>query len=183
MVNGVGGASGDQDTENTELMAIYTKENQGAEKVSHVEEWMNKVNKVLLHWLLYSLFYIRISFCPRRPTHSHMIWESLLIITCQSPSPFPHISEDVIPVFSSSTFSYLLSYRSNNMCGLILQQTLLEHQLLYQLTVPPNKLTLFLKRSHMGRVVFHSSRFPCWLIRGLQLIASNCTSRLLRHVS
>lgn len=34
VVNGVGGASGDQDTENTELMAIYTKENQGAEKVT-----------------------------------------------------------------------------------------------------------------------------------------------------
>lgn len=34
VVNGVGGASGDQDTENTELMAIYTKDIQGAEKVS-----------------------------------------------------------------------------------------------------------------------------------------------------
>lgn len=36
VVNGVGGASGDQDTENTELMAVYlyTKENQGAEKVT-----------------------------------------------------------------------------------------------------------------------------------------------------
>ncbi|XP_020503096.1 solute carrier family 23 member 2 isoform X1 [Labrus bergylta] len=37
VVNGVGGASGDQDTENTELMAIYTKENQGAEKSSMSE--------------------------------------------------------------------------------------------------------------------------------------------------
>ncbi|CAG5924490.1 unnamed protein product, partial [Menidia menidia] len=34
VVNGVSSASGDQDTENTELMAIYTKENQGAEKSS-----------------------------------------------------------------------------------------------------------------------------------------------------
>lgn len=38
VVNGVGGASGDQDTENTELMAIYTKENQRAEKVSQEEK-------------------------------------------------------------------------------------------------------------------------------------------------
>uniref|UniRef100_A0A7N6B0Q7 Solute carrier family 23 member 2 n=1 Tax=Anabas testudineus TaxID=64144 RepID=A0A7N6B0Q7_ANATE len=37
VVNGLGGASGDQDTENTELMAIYTKENQGAEKSSMSE--------------------------------------------------------------------------------------------------------------------------------------------------
>ncbi|KAI4820931.1 hypothetical protein KUCAC02_028889 [Chaenocephalus aceratus] len=37
VVNGVGGASGDQDTENTELMAIYTKDNQGAEKNSMSE--------------------------------------------------------------------------------------------------------------------------------------------------
>ncbi|KAK5870977.1 hypothetical protein PBY51_003881 [Eleginops maclovinus] len=37
VVNGVGGASGDQDTENTELMAIYTKDNQGAEKSSMSE--------------------------------------------------------------------------------------------------------------------------------------------------
>ncbi|XP_023199408.1 solute carrier family 23 member 2-like isoform X2 [Xiphophorus maculatus] len=34
VVNGVGGATGDQDTENTELMAIYTKDNQAAEKSS-----------------------------------------------------------------------------------------------------------------------------------------------------
>lgn len=34
MVNGLGSASADQDTENTELMAIYTKDNQGAEKVT-----------------------------------------------------------------------------------------------------------------------------------------------------
>uniref|UniRef100_A0A665SXM8 Solute carrier family 23 member 2 n=1 Tax=Echeneis naucrates TaxID=173247 RepID=A0A665SXM8_ECHNA len=34
VVNGVGGASGDQDTENTELMAIYTKDSQRAEKSS-----------------------------------------------------------------------------------------------------------------------------------------------------
>ena len=34
VVNGVGSASGDQDTEDTELMAIYTKENQKAEKVT-----------------------------------------------------------------------------------------------------------------------------------------------------
>lgn len=33
-VNGVGGANVDQDTENTELMAIYTKDNQGVEKVT-----------------------------------------------------------------------------------------------------------------------------------------------------
>lgn len=33
VVNGVGGASGDQDTENTELMAIYTKD-KGADKVT-----------------------------------------------------------------------------------------------------------------------------------------------------
>ncbi|TNM89938.1 hypothetical protein fugu_004172 [Takifugu bimaculatus] len=32
VINGVGSASGDQDTENTELMAIYTKENQITEK-------------------------------------------------------------------------------------------------------------------------------------------------------
>lgn len=38
VVNGVGGASGDQDTENTELMAIYTKDNQGAEKVTGVRK-------------------------------------------------------------------------------------------------------------------------------------------------
>ncbi|KAA8592680.1 hypothetical protein FQN60_018135 [Etheostoma spectabile] len=37
IVNGLGGASGDQDTENTELMAIYTKDNQGAEKSSMSE--------------------------------------------------------------------------------------------------------------------------------------------------
>uniref|UniRef100_A0A671U638 Solute carrier family 23 member 2 n=1 Tax=Sparus aurata TaxID=8175 RepID=A0A671U638_SPAAU len=37
VVNGVGAASGDQDTENTELMAIYTKENQRAEKSSMSE--------------------------------------------------------------------------------------------------------------------------------------------------
>ncbi|KAF3851272.1 hypothetical protein F7725_013044 [Dissostichus mawsoni] len=37
VVNGVGGASGDQDTENTELMAIYTKDNHGAEKSSMSE--------------------------------------------------------------------------------------------------------------------------------------------------
>ncbi|KAF6730102.1 Solute carrier family 23 member 2 [Oryzias melastigma] len=37
VVNGVGGASGDQDTENTELMSIYTKDNQGAEKSSMSE--------------------------------------------------------------------------------------------------------------------------------------------------
>lgn len=37
VVNGVGGASGDQDTENTELMAIYTKDVQGAEKVTTTE--------------------------------------------------------------------------------------------------------------------------------------------------
>lgn len=33
VVNGLGGAGGDQDTENTELMAIYTRENQSADKV------------------------------------------------------------------------------------------------------------------------------------------------------
>lgn len=38
VVNGVGSATGDQDTENTELMAIYTKENQRAEKVSREEK-------------------------------------------------------------------------------------------------------------------------------------------------
>uniref|UniRef100_A0A8C7YB33 Solute carrier family 23 member 2 n=1 Tax=Oryzias sinensis TaxID=183150 RepID=A0A8C7YB33_9TELE len=37
VVNGVGGASGDQDTENTELMSIYTKDNQGTEKSSMSE--------------------------------------------------------------------------------------------------------------------------------------------------
>uniref|UniRef100_A0AAX7ULW7 Solute carrier family 23 member 2 n=1 Tax=Astatotilapia calliptera TaxID=8154 RepID=A0AAX7ULW7_ASTCA len=37
VVNGVSGASGDQDTENTELMAIYTKDNQGGEKSSMSE--------------------------------------------------------------------------------------------------------------------------------------------------
>ncbi|XP_056275405.1 solute carrier family 23 member 2 isoform X3 [Pseudoliparis swirei] len=37
VVNGVGGANGDQDTENTELMAIYDKENPGAEKSSMSE--------------------------------------------------------------------------------------------------------------------------------------------------
>lgn len=35
LVNGASGASGDQDTENTELMAIYTKDIQNAEKVSY----------------------------------------------------------------------------------------------------------------------------------------------------
>ncbi|KAM4746111.1 solute carrier family 23 member 2 isoform 2-T2 [Anableps anableps] len=34
VINGVGGATGDQDTENTELMAIYTKDDQAAEKSS-----------------------------------------------------------------------------------------------------------------------------------------------------
>lgn len=38
VVNGVSSATGDQDTENTELMAIYTKENQRAEKVSREEK-------------------------------------------------------------------------------------------------------------------------------------------------
>lgn len=33
VVNGLGGAGGEQDTENTELMAIYTRENQSADKV------------------------------------------------------------------------------------------------------------------------------------------------------
>lgn len=33
VVNGVGQAAGEQDTEDTELMAVYTKENQGGEKV------------------------------------------------------------------------------------------------------------------------------------------------------
>lgn len=33
VINGVGSANGDQDTENTELMAVYTKENQITEKV------------------------------------------------------------------------------------------------------------------------------------------------------
>ena len=47
VVNGVGGASGDQDTENTELMAIYTKDNQGAEKVTQ-EKNMQKFNTILL---------------------------------------------------------------------------------------------------------------------------------------
>ncbi|TNN66860.1 Solute carrier family 23 member 2 [Liparis tanakae] len=37
VINGVGGANGDQDTENTELMAIYDKENPGAEKSSMSE--------------------------------------------------------------------------------------------------------------------------------------------------
>lgn len=36
VVNGLGGAGGDQDTENTELMAIYSRENQSADKV---ENW------------------------------------------------------------------------------------------------------------------------------------------------
>lgn len=35
VVNGLGGAGGDQDTENTELMAIYTRENQSADKVEN----------------------------------------------------------------------------------------------------------------------------------------------------
>ncbi|XP_075889334.1 solute carrier family 23 member 2 isoform X1 [Nelusetta ayraudi] len=34
VVNGLGGAGGDQDTENTELMAIYSRENQSADKSS-----------------------------------------------------------------------------------------------------------------------------------------------------
>lgn len=38
----MGGASGDQDTENTELMAIYTKDNQGAEKVTREEKWRSE---------------------------------------------------------------------------------------------------------------------------------------------
>lgn len=38
----MGSASGDQDTENTELMAIYTKENQRAEKVTRVEKWRSE---------------------------------------------------------------------------------------------------------------------------------------------
>uniref|UniRef100_A0A4W5RAK1 Solute carrier family 23 member 2 n=1 Tax=Hucho hucho TaxID=62062 RepID=A0A4W5RAK1_9TELE len=37
VVNGVGQAAGEQDTEDTELMAIYTKENQGGEKSSMSE--------------------------------------------------------------------------------------------------------------------------------------------------
>lgn len=35
VVNGVAAAPGDQDTEDTELMAIYTKERQVADKVSY----------------------------------------------------------------------------------------------------------------------------------------------------
>lgn len=35
----MGGAGGDQDTENTELMAIYTRENQSAEKVTQVGKY------------------------------------------------------------------------------------------------------------------------------------------------
>lgn len=46
VVNGVGGASGDQDTENTELMAIYTKDIQREEKVTW---WLKeKENTVLI---------------------------------------------------------------------------------------------------------------------------------------
>ncbi|CAB1319927.1 unnamed protein product [Coregonus sp. 'balchen'] len=37
VVNGVGQAAGEQDTEDTELMAVYTKENQGGEKSSMSE--------------------------------------------------------------------------------------------------------------------------------------------------
>lgn len=38
VVNGLGGTGGDQDTENTELMAIYTRENQSADKVENCSD-------------------------------------------------------------------------------------------------------------------------------------------------
>lgn len=50
VVNGVGGASGDQDTENTELMAIYTKENQGAEKVKKLEKKRRSVTQSSMYF-------------------------------------------------------------------------------------------------------------------------------------
>lgn len=42
VINGVSSGSGDHDTENTELMAIYTKDNQRAEKVTHEEKWRSE---------------------------------------------------------------------------------------------------------------------------------------------
>lgn len=40
----MGGAGGDQDTENTELMAIYTRENQSAEKVTQAGKYKKKTH-------------------------------------------------------------------------------------------------------------------------------------------
>lgn len=68
VVNGVLQASGDQDTEDTELMAIYTKANQGAEKVEE-RSIMGASFHCSATFLFYSLLHIvkklihTLSFC------------------------------------------------------------------------------------------------------------------------
>lgn len=44
----MGGAGGDQDTENTELMAIYTRENQSAEKVTQAGKYKKKTTVIMI---------------------------------------------------------------------------------------------------------------------------------------
>lgn len=78
MVNGVGGATGDQDTENTELMAIYTKDNQAAEKVTENENMEVKYN-------LISNFVCQRG--KRTPVITRLI-KSLLTVTCHMMTPW-----------------------------------------------------------------------------------------------
>lgn len=72
MVNGLGGASGDQDTENTELMAIYSNDNQGAEKVTQEKTWRSETQTSYVLLVIKSASLLSNKPLLSTLTHSHM---------------------------------------------------------------------------------------------------------------